>query len=236
MAMGDDKRVRNQIDYQKNIAQDNLNNLRTRSTDQMWPMFHDQFKDAQKTQMTDYGDLMGGFKGFANTGGFTPMGLSNIRNRALAPSRGIMQNAQRNISRNRALQGGYSPGYQSAMSRIQRDTGQQISDAATGTEANIAQMVQQGKLAGLQGGSNLYGQTPGMWNMAGNQLLNQFGQQMGIEDQQQRLGLGVMNAQQQAATLPGKWEHTVGRIGDVMDIGSRMINPWQNALPGGKTK
>lgn len=92
-----------------------------------------------------------GFKGFAQTGGFSPEDLQNIRSRAVSPVRAVYANAQREVNRSRALQGGYSPGFGVLQERMQRTMGQGISDASIGAESEIAQMVQKGKLAGLQG-------------------------------------------------------------------------------------
>lgn len=93
----------------------------------------------------------GGFQDFAKTGGFSAADLANIRARAVSPVRAIYANAQQNVNRQRALQGGYSPGFGVLQARMARQQGQGISDAATNAEASIAEMVQQGKLAGLQG-------------------------------------------------------------------------------------
>lgn len=96
-------------------------------------------------------EALAGFSQFAKTGGFSPEDLQNIRARALSPVRATYANAQREVNRQRAIQGGYSPGFGVLQSRMAREQGQATSDAATNAEAGIAQMVQQGKLAGLQG-------------------------------------------------------------------------------------
>jgi|SRR6186713_656781 len=92
-----------------------------------------------------------GFQQFAQTGGFSPEDLANIRARAVSPVRAVYANAQQNVNRQRALQGGYSPGFNVLQARMAREQGQGISDAATNAEAGLAEMVQKGKLAGLQG-------------------------------------------------------------------------------------
>ena len=102
-----------------------------------------------------------GFQNFAQTGGFSPTDLANIRSRAVSPVRAVYANAQQNVNRQRALQGGYSPGFGVLQSRMAREQGQQTSDAAIGAESNIAEMVQQGKLAGLQGMASTEGTTSG---------------------------------------------------------------------------
>lgn len=96
-------------------------------------------------------EAQAGFSEFAKTGGFSPTDLANIRARAVSPVRAVYSNAQREVNRQRSLQGGYSPGFGTLQARMAREQGQGVSDAATGAEANIAQMVQQGKLAGLHG-------------------------------------------------------------------------------------
>jgi hypothetical protein len=103
----------------------------------------------------------GGFQDFAKTGGFSGGDLANIRARAVSPVRAVYQNAQQNVNRQRSLQGGYSPGFGVLQARMARQQGQGISDAATNAEASIAEMVQQGKLAGLQGMAGTEARTSG---------------------------------------------------------------------------
>ena len=75
--------------------------------------------------------------------------------------RAVYSNAQREVNRQRALQGGYSPGFGVLQARMARQQGQSASDAATNAEASIAEMVQQGKLAGLQGMAGTEARTSG---------------------------------------------------------------------------
>jgi len=92
-----------------------------------------------------------GFSNFAQTGGFSPQDLANIRARAVSPVRAVYQNAQQNVNRQRALQGGYSPGFGVMQDRMARGQSQGISDQSIAAESEIGKMVQEGKLAGLQG-------------------------------------------------------------------------------------
>jgi len=92
-----------------------------------------------------------GFQQFAQTGGFSPNDLANIRARAVSPVRAVYANAQRNVNRQVGLQGGYAPGGGALRARMAREQGQETADAGTNAEAGIAEMVQKGKLAGLQG-------------------------------------------------------------------------------------
>jgi hypothetical protein len=92
-----------------------------------------------------------GYREFAKTGGFSPMDLANIRARAVSPVRAVYANAMQNVNRQRALQGGYSPGFGTLQARMAREQGQSTADAATNVEAGISEQVQRGRLAGLAG-------------------------------------------------------------------------------------
>jgi hypothetical protein len=92
-----------------------------------------------------------GYSEFAKTGGFSQSDLGNIRARALSPVRAVYANAQRNVNRQRSLQGGYSPGFGAMQTKMAREQGQETSDAAVNAESGISEMVQKGKLAGLAG-------------------------------------------------------------------------------------
>ena len=92
-----------------------------------------------------------GYRDFAKTGGFTPQALSAIRARAVSPVRAVYANAMQNVQRQRALQGGYSPGMGALQARMAREKGQETADAATNAEAGISEQVQRGRLAGLAG-------------------------------------------------------------------------------------
>lgn len=103
------------------------------------------------TPYTPNAEAQAGYSEFAKTGGFTPTDLGNIRARALSPVRAVYANAQRNVNRQRSLQGGYSPGFGAMQTRMAREQGQETADAATNAEAGISEMVQKGRLAGLAG-------------------------------------------------------------------------------------
>jgi hypothetical protein len=65
------------------------------------------------------------------------------------------------------------------------------------------------RLRALAGMSNLYGTTPGMSSMFGNQVA-------GIVGQGGTMGLGILNAQNQSQQLPGQYEQTRGRVNDMI--------------------
>lgn len=96
------------------------------------------------------------YQNIASTGGYSPEDLSNIRSRAVSPIRSAYAGAQREVGRQRALQGGYSPNFTAATAKMAREQSQSMADANIGIESEIAQMIQQGKLKGLEGLSSLY--------------------------------------------------------------------------------
>lgn len=218
MAKGDDSRARNAISYQYGRAQNTLDNLNQLNLDHLAGVTN-RFNTSADRANVDYDNIQNRFQQFSDTGGYSPEDLSNIRSRALAPTRAVYANAQRNVNRQRALQGGYSPGAGVLQARMAREMGQGLSDASTNAEAGIAQMVNQGKQFGTSGMANIYGTTPGMANMYGNLYDRRLNALTDLQSLQNQLGLGTMQAQIGASQLPGKWESTVGRIGDVFKIG-----------------
>lgn len=234
MAKGDDARSRNRITEQGGLAQNHLDNLRTDTLVPQNQTFWNYFTDAANQGKADYNNLMSGYDEFAKTGGFSGEDLGNIRARAVAPTRAVYANANREVNRSRALQGGYSPGFGTLKSRMAREQATGMSDAATNVEAAIAQLVQQGRLSGLRGGSDLYGTAPGMAKMFGDQALASTDQRLRGEQLQGQLADTMIRGQIAASQLPGKWESNIGRINDVIGIGSKIagtIYPW--TLPKG---
>lgn len=166
-----------------------------------------------------YDQVLSGYSDFANTGGFSPADLANIRARAVSPVRAVYANAQRNVNRQKAVQGGYSPNYTAAMSRMAREQSSTASDAATNAEAGISEQVQQGKLAGLQGLSGLInsgggggggGQIPvpekkkGFWGKLGGALK----------------GIGKVALPIALGAIPGAGPAAVGIKGGLQRIGN----------------
>lgn len=103
---------------------------------------------------------LGASQGFLADGGLSQEDLHNLRARAATPIRAAYSNAEREIGRQRSLQGGYSPNATAALSRMAREQGQATADAAQSAEAGIAGMRQQGKMAGLSAIASMYGNMP----------------------------------------------------------------------------
>lgn len=226
MAKGGAEKTQNALDYGQRRAQTLGENFRTGTLEPQLRAFQGNYQNAINQNLGDYGNIMGQYQNFAKTGGFSPTDIAAIRARSTNPTRGIYEQMQQGLQRQRALQGGYSPGYATASARLARQGSQAISDINQGTEANIAEMRQRGQLAGLQGASSLYGTTPGLSNMFGNQVLqatNQLGQGVGNEMQ---LPLDAARIQAMQAQLPGKWQQGFQNVlGGIGAVGGA-IYPW----------
>jgi hypothetical protein len=102
-----------------------------------------------------------GFTEFSNTGGYSPEDIANMRARGISPIRASYANAEREIGRQRSLQGGYSPNAIALQGRMAREQGQLTADATQNVEAGLAEARNKGRLAGLTGMSGIEGQRLG---------------------------------------------------------------------------
>ena len=98
----------------------------------------------------DYTDAVKNLRTLAGNGGYTDQDIADIRARAISPIRAVYGNAQTNLNRQRRLQGGYSPNYTAATTKMAREMSSQLSDATTNANAQIAQQIAQNKV-GLAG-------------------------------------------------------------------------------------
>jgi hypothetical protein len=98
---------------------------------------------------------LAGYEDFSKTGGYSDENIADIRSRAIAPTRAVYANAQRNMDRSKAIQGGYAPNYIAAQAKTARDLSQSMSDANTNANAAIASDVRQGKQFGIAGMGSL---------------------------------------------------------------------------------
>lgn len=230
MPKGGAERTQASLDYGQRRSQQLGENLRTGTLEPQLRQFRDFYMQAAPQQMGDYGNIMGQYQNFAKTGGFSPTDIANIRARSTSPTRGIYEQMQQGLSRQRALQGGYSPGFATASSRLARQGSQQISDINQATEANIAEMRQRGQLAGMQGMASIYGTTPGMSNMFGNQVLQATGQLGQGVGQEMQLPLDYARLQAQQGMMPGKWQQGFQNVLGGIGAATGAIYPW---LSGG---
>lgn len=185
MAKGDKTKQQNVVDYNKDLAQNQINNQRDTIVPQN-QNFWNQYTQASGEATNDYRDIMNqyknfqataaqpynaervnysrspelasallGYQDFANTGGFSANDISNMRARGISPIRAMYANAQNEIARQKILQGGYSPNTPALLAKMAMSKNQQIADQVTDVEARLAEMRQQGRLAGLGGLGNL---------------------------------------------------------------------------------
>jgi len=217
-------------------------------------------------------EAMPGYRDFANTGGYSDKDVQELRARGISPIRASYGNTMMQLDRARALGGnGGAPNYIAAVSRAQRELPEQMAEAMTGVNAELANSIRQGKMFGLSGitqtGStmggladseagrmlqaalanqgadiqtqgmseqslqnmrqmqlaslggqaNLFGTTPGMSNMFGNQALNAYQSGLGAENSRRGYGLDLLNTQLNAASrIPQSqpwWQKALGFAG-----------------------
>jgi len=178
----------------------------------------------QQGEMSTYGE-------FATTGGYSKEDIANMRARGVSPIRAAYANAEREIQRNRSLQGGYSPNANASLVKMARERGQASADATQNVEATLAEARNKGKQFGLQGlqsslagKAGMYGATPGMANMFGTQALNAANQAAGH-------GTNLLNAGTQIQNLTGAYDQFNNRVNDVMDyinVGTGIVNQFRN--------
>lgn len=112
----------------------------------------------------DYTSAMQNLTGLSQSGGYNPDELANLRERAISPIRSIYAGANREVDRNRALQGGYSPNYNATKAKMAREQSSSIADQMTNVNAGIAQNVAQNRLGVAPQLANIAQQESGLQN------------------------------------------------------------------------
>lgn len=188
-----------------------------------------------------------GYQDFANTGGFTPDQINAIRQRSNSPIAAEYAAAKANLDRGKALTGGYMPNYAGALGRMTREQSINAGNQSMNTEAMLADQIRQGKLSGLSGMTNIdealnnitnsrlglgnqaygnivsnYSATPGQASMAGNQLNQSSALQNAIQEMQNQLSMGRVNAQLGESSVPGDFQQGMGNIGSVVGLASNV--------------
>ena len=171
------------------------------------------YNSAVPQARSDYKNIMGQYNNLAQTGGFSPQDITELRARAASPIRAAYGNAEQEIGRQRTLQGGYSPNATAALVKMARERGQAGSDAMTGVNASLAQMIQQGKLAGMQGMNSIYGATPGQASTFGNQVLQGIGTSANFGNEAVRNRIGF-------AGMPSNFQQAMGNLGMIGNLAS----------------
>lgn len=124
-----------------------------------------EFKDVNYEQSPEWTDAHSRLRGLSEDGGLNEADRGNLRARGTAPIRAVYGNMQQNMDRQRSLSGGGSANYNASSARMARESSESIAGATTNVEAQIAKMVQEGRLAA----------TPALASMATSQnnLMNE---------------------------------------------------------------
>ena len=92
-------------------------------------------------------DALSKMKELTETGGYSGDDIANLRERAISPIRSVYAGANRDMARNRSIQGGMGVNYNAARSKNAREMSETMSGAMTNVNAGIAQNVAQNKLS-----------------------------------------------------------------------------------------
>lgn len=86
-----------------------------------------------------------GLKNLSETGGYSGSDIADLRSRGISPIRAVYANAMREMDRNKSLQGGYSPNFNAATSKMTRELSDQVAGATQNVNAGIAENVAAGR-------------------------------------------------------------------------------------------
>lgn len=223
MAKYDDKRTRNDSDYNKARGEQLYNNT-AGGLNATAAQFQGDYGRALESDSAMRNSAQAGYQNFIDTGGFTPMGISAMRSRALSPIRAAYSNANRDIDRRLAM-GGTSAGRNVLKARMAREQGQLDSDASTNVEAGLAGMIAQNKLAGLGGMTQLYGTTPGQTALFSRNILDNQGQSLQLNSMENNRMQGLLDTQLGLTRAPGNTDKGLEWAGQVTDIGNKIFRP-----------
>lgn len=300
MAKGDKNKLQNTVNQQVGQAQATQNEIKNTlqpQNTQFWNNYQgatadantdyrnimDQYKNFQATNATpitaerlnysrtpELDSALRGYQDFATTGGFSQNDIADMRARGISPIRSVYANAMNEMARQKNLAGGYSPNFNAAAAKMRTGTSQQIADQVQNVNAQLAQMIQSGRLSGLgglsqtsiadsemanrmamanaenqlragefnrntvdplrlnaiQGQAQLFGTTPGMANMFGNQVLQSGNQMLNLGNQQQGIANLGVGGQQAVAQTPSNFETGLGRVGNIAKIGASIAAPF----------
>lgn len=113
-----------------------------------------------------------GYSNFATTGGVTPGEQALTKKAAQSNVSSIFGALKANLERQKAIQGGYSPGFGANERALGREAGITSSNAVNQADLGLLEMIRQGKLAGLGGLTNIgglyQGQVPQLLGIGSN--------------------------------------------------------------------
>lgn len=148
-----------------------------------------------------------GYREFASTGGYSPTDIQELRARGTSPIRAAYGNTMMEMDRARSLGGNAgAPNYIAAASRAQRELPGQMADATTGVNAQLADAIRQGKLAGLSGITNIGSTMGGLSSAESGRMLQADLANQGADIQTQGMGeQSLQNLRQnQLASIGGQ--------------------------------
>jgi hypothetical protein len=213
MAMGDNVRSRNRIDYNDTRGRQLFENAQGYVGAQ-GQQFQGDYGRALQSDEQMRNAAYGGFQNFINTGGLSNMDAAAMRSRAVSPIRSAYDTAKRDVMR----LGGSTAGRNVLMARLARQGGQAMSEGVTNANANIAGLRQQGKIQGAQGMAGLYGTTPGQTALQSRNVIGNTQQGIDLLQMENNRMQGVMGNQIAASQLPGKGQSALNAAVDMSGI------------------
>jgi len=174
-----------------------------------------------------------GYRDFAQTGGYSAQDIQELRARGVSPIRSAYSNTMQDMDRARVLGGGGgAPNYIAAASRAQRDLPGQMADALTGVNAQLADAIRQGKLAGLAGISGIGSTMGGLSSAEAGRMLQAAMANQNADLQRQQLSeQSLQNLRaSQLAGMSGQTSLYGTTPGMSSMFGSQALQAYQNRI------
>lgn len=200
-------RTRNLLNYNQSRGEQLFNNA-SQFLGAQGAEFQKGYGESRASDERMRGSAESGYNNFINTGGFSPRDIASMRARAISPIRATYDAANRNINRHYAM-GGTNAGANVLRARMAREQGQGSSDAVTGVESNIAQMMAQNRLSALGGMTNLYGTTPGATSLFSRNVLENANQGLQLNEMENQRMQGLLSTQLGLGQVPGTGERAL---------------------------
>lgn len=104
-------------------------------------------------EQKDAGWGWGNFKEAAKTGLWSPQEMADFRARAASGTPQLYGGIRDEMARGRTVQGGYGPGYNTALAQLARDRSKAIGDVQLGAETSLADSIRRMKQWGSEQGA-----------------------------------------------------------------------------------
>lgn len=147
---------------------------------------------------TELQPIQQGYSDLATTGGFSPREKEAFLRRSTAPANAVYSNARDQLQRQKALSGGYTPGFGASASRITRQAANVGSEASLSGNVELANQIRAGRTAGLAGEERIAGMVQ-QGRIAGQDALQRYSQfgasalnDIDINEMRNRLQTGQM--------------------------------------------